>query len=368
MEKGEASSPWCLVLPSARRGDSLNCERGVTTSRLSPDLSVRTFGRHSFALPLMPNFALTGLAGYIAPRHLQAIRDTGNTLVAAVDPHDSVGIIDSFFPHAAFFTEYERFDRHLEKLYRKSEAERVHYVSVCSPNHLHDAHIRTALRIGAHAICEKPLVLKPRNLDLLEELEAESEGTVNTILQLRVHPALVALKESVAQSAQRRRVRLTYVTSRGRWYDYSWKGEPAKSGGVATNIGVHFFDLLMWLFGAPEKSEVHYAASGPDKMAGALRLAGADVEWFLSLDPADLPDHTPQGQPTHRSISVDGDEVEFSGGFRDLHTRVYERTLAGNGFRIADARPAIELVDAIRSAPFATPTLEAHPAVRALVS
>ncbi len=308
----------------------------------------------------MSNFALTGLAGYIAPRHLQAIRDTGNVLVAAVDPHDSVGIIDSFFPRAAFFTEYERFDRHLEKLYRKSEAERVHYVSVCSPNHLHDAHIRTALRTNAHAICEKPLVLKPRNLDLLEELESESEGTVNTILQLRVHPTLVALKERVSQSQGRRHVRLTYVTSRGRWYGYSWKGEPAKSGGVATNIGVHFFDLLMWLFGTPERSEVHL--SEPEKMGGAMVLPGADVEWFLSLDPNDLPHETPDEQTTHRSITVDGDEVEFSGGFRDLHTRVYEETLAGRGFRIADARPAIELVDRLRAdVPKTNPSLDLHP-------
>jgi UDP-N-acetyl-2-amino-2-deoxyglucuronate dehydrogenase len=306
----------------------------------------------------MLNFALTGLAGYIAPRHLQAIRDTGNTLVAAVDPHDSVGIVDSFFPRAAFFTEYERFDRHLEKLYRGREAERVHYVSVCSPNHLHDAHIRTALRVGAHAICEKPLVLKPRNLDLLEELEAESEGTVNTVLQLRVHPTLIALRERLAARDQRRRVRLTYVTSRGRWYGYSWKGEPAKSGGVATNIGVHFFDLLMWLFGTPDRAELHL--SQPDKMAGALVLPGADVEWFLSLDAADLPAES--DQTTHRSITVDGEEVEFSGGFRDLHTRVYEETLAGRGFRIADARPAIELVDRLRNVlPAAAPTLDVHP-------
>ncbi len=308
----------------------------------------------------MPNFALTGLAGYIAPRHLQAIRDTANVLVAAVDPHDSVGIIDSYFPRAAFFTEYERFDRHLEKLYRKSETDRVHYVSVCSPNHLHDAHIRTALRIGAHAICEKPLVLKPRNLDLLEELEAESEGTVNTILQLRVHPSLVALRERIERSDGRRQVRLTYVTSRGRWYGYSWKGEPAKSGGVATNIGVHFFDLLMWLFGTPERSEVHL--SQPEKMGGAMVLPGADVEWFLSLDADDLPGGADGEQMTHRSITVDGEEVEFSGGFRDLHTRVYERTLAGNGFRISDARPAIELVDRLRAEmPSSTPALGLHP-------
>lgn len=308
----------------------------------------------------MTNFALTGLAGYIAPRHLQAIAEVGGRLVAAVDPHDSVGVVDSFFPEAAFFTEYERFDRHLEKLYRGPEAERVHYVSVCSPNHLHDAHIRTALRVGAHALCEKPLVLNPWNLDLLEELERESEGKVHTVLQLRVHPSLLALRQKLQQqTGKRHQVRLTYVTSRGRWYHYSWKGDPAKSGGVATNIGVHFFDLLLWLFGAVEKSEVHVAAS--DKMGGAMTLDHADVQWFLSLDERELPGSVQGKQPTYRSITVDGEEVEFSGGFRDLHTRVYEETLAGRGFRISDARPSIELVHGLRTATPVRPHLDAHP-------
>ena len=312
----------------------------------------------------MTNFALTGLAGYIAPRHLKAIAETGSRLVAAVDPHDSVGVVDAYFPDAAFFSEFERFDRHLEKLRRGPEAERVHAVSVCSPNHLHDAHVRLALRVGADALCEKPLVLNPWNLDALEEMEGEAGRRVWTVLQLRVHPALVALKERVdAERAEdggrRRAVRLTYVTSRGTWYRYSWKGDRRKSGGVATNIGVHFFDLVQWLFGPAERHEVHVAE--PERAGGLLELPGADVEWFLSLDPTDLPDAA--GQRTYRSITVDGDEIEFSGGFADLHTEVYRRTLAGDGFGIADARPSIELVHSIRHATPVAPTGRTHPFV-----
>ena len=310
----------------------------------------------------MINFALTGLAGYIAPRHLQAIKDTGNHLVAAVDIHDSVGIVDSYFPESAFFTEFERFDRHLEMLRRGPEAERVQMVSVCSPNHLHDAHIRLALRIGADALCEKPLVLNPWNLDQLEELEAEHGQRVWTVLQLRAHPALLALKKRLdAEPERRHSVRLTYVTSRGTWYRYSWKGDPNKSGGVPTNIGVHFFDMLQWLFGPVQQHEVH--VHEPERAAGRLDLPRADVEWFLSLDDNDLPLEVRGEQPTYRSITVDGEEVEFSGGFRDLHTRVYERTMAGDGFGIADARPAIELVHSIRHATPRIPTSGAHPFV-----
>ena len=308
----------------------------------------------------MLNFALTGLAGYIAPRHLQAIRDTGHQLVAAVDVHDSVGVVDAFFPDAAFFTEYERFDRHLEMLRRGGGG--VDVVSVCSPNHLHDAHIRLALRVGADAICEKPLVLSPWNLDQLAELEREHGQRVWTILQLRVHPALVALKAAIDAAPDRRHaVRLTYVTRRGTWYRYSWKGDAARSGGVATNIGIHFFDLLQWLFGPVRQHAVHLRE--PERVAGRLDLARADVEWFLSIDGGDLPDEVRGARPTYRSITVDGDEVEFSGGFQDLHTRVYERTLAGDGFGIDAARPAIELVHAIRHAtPHASP--DAHPFAR----
>ena len=311
----------------------------------------------------MVNFALTGLAGYIAPRHLQAIRDTGGRLVAAVDPHDSVGLIDAYFPDAAFFTEVERFDRHLELLRRGPETDRVQFVSVCSPNHLHDAHIRLALRTGADAICEKPLVLNPWNLDQLAEIEAESGNRVYTVLQLRVHPALVALRERLlAEPDKRHAVRLTYVTTRGTWYRYSWKGDPVKSGGVATNIGVHFFDLLQWLFGPVRSHTVHLME--PDRAGGVLDLARADVQWFMSLDTDDLPAPARGEQPTYRSITVDGEEIEFSGGFRDLHTLVYERTLAGEGFGIEDARASIELVHEIRHASVVANGVDAHPFVR----
>jgi UDP-N-acetyl-2-amino-2-deoxyglucuronate dehydrogenase len=300
----------------------------------------------------MKNFALTGAAGYIAPRHLQAIKDTGNDLVAAVDPHDSVGILDRYFPGASFFTEYERFDRHLEKLKRLSENERVHYISICSPNHLHDAHIRTALRVGADALCEKPLVINPWNLDILQELESEYARRVWTVLQLRVHPSLIRLREQLGSepgTGKRHRVRLTYLTSRGTWYKFSWKGDQAKSGGIATNIGIHFFDMLIWLFGSVENSWLHLSEG--DKMAGFLELKNADVEWYLGIDRKDLPQTAlDAGQTTFRSITIDGEEIEFSGGFTDLHTRVYEATLAGKGFGISDARPSIELVQGLRTA------------------
>jgi UDP-N-acetyl-2-amino-2-deoxyglucuronate dehydrogenase len=307
----------------------------------------------------MKNFALTGAAGYIAPRHLKAIRDTGNRLVAACDPHDAVGILDSFFPDAAYFREFERFDRHLELLRRRSPDDRVHVVSVCSPNHLHDAHVRTALRVGADVLCEKPLVLNPWNLDALQELESETGHRVSTVLQLRVHPALVELKRKVDARAHRRAtVVLSYVTARGTWYRYSWKGDDHKSGGVATNIGIHFFDLLMWLFGASRREEV--ALNEPTRISGLLELERADVLWFLSIDRNDLPfEATPGHKTTFRSITIDGEEVEFTEGFTDLHTRVYEETLAGRGFGIAESRPSIELTHRVRNA---APT--ARPAAR----
>lgn len=298
------------------------------------------------------NFALIGAAGYIAPRHMKAIADTGNRLVAATDPHDAVGILDRYSFETRFFPEIERFDRHLEKLRRGPDGDRVHYVSICSPNYLHDSHIRLALRVGADAICEKPLVINPWNLDALEELEHETGRSVYTILQLRVHPALVALKQSLMsqQDSPRRQVRLTYITSRGPWYHVSWKGSEERSGGIATNIGVHFFDLVMWLFGPARRTEVHLRE--PRRMAGALELEHADVTWFLSVDRADLPFHPQPGKTsTHRSITMDGQEIEFTEGFTELHNRVYEQTLAGHGFRIADARPSIELVHRIRTTP-----------------
>lgn len=298
----------------------------------------------------MKNFALTGLAGYIAPRHLKAIKDTGNRLVAAVDPHDSVGIIDSYFPKASFFTEVERFDRHLEKIRRERNGEAIDYMTICSPNFLHDAHIRLALRVEADAICEKPLVMNPWNLDILQELEEEYRQRVWTILQLRVHPSLIALKKKVdaeKRDGKRRHIRLSYVTSRGLWYHYSWKGELEKSGGIGTNIGIHFFDLLMWLFGKPDTIELYIREQ--NRMGGFLELPDADVEWYLSLEPQDIPDNGDNSKRTWRSITVDGEEIEFSGGFTDLHTRVYEETLAGNGFGINDARPSIELVHKLRT-------------------
>ena len=307
------------------------------------------------------NFAVTGVAGYIAPRHLKAIQDTGNRLVAATDPHDAVGILDRFAFECRFFTEFERFDRHLEKLRRGPEDARVQYVSVCSPNYLHDAHMRLALRVGANVICEKPLVINPWNLDALEELEQETGCRVFTILQLRVHPQLIALRDRLrAQPGKRHSVRLTYITARGGWYHVSWKGHEDRSGGIVTNIGIHFFDLITWLFGPVRQSVVHLRE--PQRAAGLLELERADVQWYLSTESSDLPFAPQPGvKTTFRSITVDGEEVEFSEGFTDLHTRVYEEVFAGRGFGIADARPSVELTAQIRSAPIAATTAAAHP-------
>jgi len=299
----------------------------------------------------MLNFAVIGVGGYIAPRHLKAIRDTGNTLVAATDPNDSVGILDQFGFDVRYFPEIERFDRHLDKLHRGPAAGRVHWVSVCSPNYLHDAHIRLGLRNGANVICEKPLVINPWNLDTLEELERETGCRIATVLQLRSHPALQSVKAQLEAQPEAgpREVVLTYVTSRGPWYHVSWKGIEERSGGVATNIGIHLFDLLIWLFGPVQASRVHLRE--PDKIAGFIQLQKANVRWFLSVSPRDLPDRArAAGRTTFRSIVVDGDEVEFTEGFGDLHTRVYARTLDGQGHGIADARSSIELVHAIRTA------------------
>lgn len=298
----------------------------------------------------MKNFAITGVAGYIAPRHLKAIKDTGNNLVAALDPHDSVGILDQFFPHVSYFTEFERFDRHLEMLRRKGEENRAHFLTICSPNNLHDAQIRLALRIGADAICEKPLVLNPWNLDALQELEAETGSRVYTILQLRIHESIIELKKKLESSNASKiyQVSLTYITSRGLWYDFSWKGVKEKSGGIGTNIGVHFFDLLIWLFGSVQNNELHLAE--PNKMAGFIELENAQVNWFLSTDKEDLPaDLTEKNIPTFRSMEIDGDEILFSSGFTDLHTKVYEKTLAGNGFGIEDVRPSIQFIHELRN-------------------
>ena len=309
------------------------------------------------------NFALIGVGGYIAPRHLKAIRDTGNHLVAAVDPKDSVGLLDQFSFEVKFFTEIERFDRHLERLRRGPEEGRIDYVTVCSPNYLHDSHCRLGLRAGADVICEKPLVINPWNFDALEELEAETRHRIHTILQLRVHPALIQLHESLQHANEMHNVDLTYITSRGPWYQVSWKGHADKSGGVATNIGVHFFDLLLWLFGSVTGIKVYY--SDESRMSGFIELEHARVRWYLSVDKDDLPFSAKTGgKTTYRSITVDGKEIEFSEGFTDLHTRVYEETLAGHGFGIKDARPSIQLTHAIRTADISPKDDMAHPLLK----
>ena len=298
------------------------------------------------------NFAMTGVAGFVAPRHLKAIKETGNRLVAACDPHDAVGVLDRFWFNARFFTEIERFDRHLEKLHRGPEADRVQYLSICSPNYLHDAHIRMALRSGADAICEKPLVINPWNLDALQDIERETGKRVFTVLQLRLHPDLIALKKRLDadQTSKSRKVSLTYITARGPWYDVSWKGREDRSGGLVTNIGIHFFDLLIWLFGKPQSTELHLRDE--KRTGGWIALERAEVSWFLSAESTDLPfEPQPGVKTTFRSITVDGREVEFSEGFADLHTRVYQEVLAGRGFGIADSRPSIELTHRIRQTP-----------------
>lgn len=307
------------------------------------------------------NFALIGAAGYIAPRHMQAIRDTGNRLVAAYDPNDSVGVIDSYFPEADFFTEFERFDRHVDKRRRANHERKIDFVSICSPNYLHDSHMRFALRSGADAICEKPLVLNPWNIDGLKEIEQDTGRRINTILQLRVHPAILALRDAVRCSAGARKhdVELTYITSRGHWYLQSWKGDERKSGGIATNIGVHFFDMLHFIFGRLEECVVH--ASTPTMAAGYLEYEHARARWFLSVDLDDVPKALrASGQRTYRSITVDGEEIEFSGGFTDLHTRSYEAILAGKGYGLEDVRFSIEVVSQFRHAPVETGG-EKHP-------
>lgn len=308
----------------------------------------------------MKNFGLIGVAGYIAPRHLQAIQDTGNNLLVALDKFDSVGIMDRYFPNADFFVEFERFDRHLEKLKRKQSP--LDYVSICTPNYLHDAHIRMALRSGANAICEKPLVLNPWNLDALNAIEKETGNNIYTILQLRLHPSIIALKERVKKqmSNKKHEVELTYITSRGKWYDISWKGDESKSGGIATNIGVHFFDMLSWVFGSTQENIIHYRDAS--KAAGYLEFENARVRWFLSIDETTLPKSIQEkGQKTFRSITVDNEEIEFSTGFTDLHTRVYEDILAGGGFGIDANRQAIEIVHTIRNQAPIGRTGEYHP-------
>jgi UDP-N-acetyl-2-amino-2-deoxyglucuronate dehydrogenase len=295
----------------------------------------------------MKNFALIGAAGFIAPRHLKAIKETGNNLVAALDKHDNVGILDSYFPNADFFTEFERFDRHLDKLKRKGG--KVDYISICSPNYLHDSHIRYALRAGADAICEKPLVLNPWNLDALEEIETETGKKINTILQLRLHPAIIALREKVKAGPKDKvyDMELQYMTSRGNWYHSSWKGDHSKSGGIATNIGIHFFDMLIWIFGSVKTISLTSMTS--DHASGILELEHAKVTWFLSINYDHIPAEVKKaGKRTFRTLKLEGEELEFSEGFTDLHTKSYEEILKGHGFGLKEARPSVQLVHEIR--------------------
>jgi UDP-N-acetyl-2-amino-2-deoxyglucuronate dehydrogenase len=296
----------------------------------------------------LKNFVLIGAGGYIAPRHMKAIKDTGNNLLAALDKHDSVGILDSYFPDCDFFTEFERFDRHCEKMKRNGMA--IDYVVVCSPNYLHDAHIRFGLRIGADVICEKPIVLNPWNIDALSEIEKETKGKVYSILQLRLHPAIMELKNKIASEAPSKKynVELKYITSRGHWYHTSWKGDVNKSGGIATNIGVHFFDMLIWIFGSVRENIVKEHSQ--ETASGVLQLERANINWMLSIDAKNLPPKIiAEGKRTYRTLSIDGDAFEFSEGFTELHTVSYEQILNGNGFQLKENIPAIEIVHQIRN-------------------
>jgi len=305
-----------------------------------------------------PSFALIGAGGYVAPRHMKAIKAVGGEMKVAFDPNDSVGVIDSYFPDASFFVEFERFDRPVEKLRRRGE--KLDYVAICSPNYLHDAHVRFALRSDADAICEKPLVLNPWNIDGLAEMQKETGRRVSTIMQLRLHPAIRALKARIDASPKNEfAVDLTYITARGRWYHTSWKGDDAKSGGIATNIGVHFFDLLGYLFGPVTRNVAHVRDA--QRAAGFLACGRAAVRWFLSIDRADIPPAAGSGRSTFRSITIDGEEVEFSDGFADLHTRSYEEILAGRGFGLDDIRPSVEVVSAFRRLPLDPAAGERHP-------
>lgn len=311
-----------------------NCSSGAG------DLQVKKYN--------VKNFVLIGVGGYIAPRHMKAIKDTGNNLLAAIDKHDSVGILDSYFPEADFFTEFERFDRHVEKL--KRQGTKIDFVSVCSPNYLHDAHIRFGLRIGADVICEKPVVLNPWNIEALMEIEKETGGHVSTILQLRLHPAIIALKEKIAAGPAEKKynINLQYITSRGHWYHTSWKGDMEKSGGIATNIGVHFFDMLIWIFGDVKTNTVteHSAQTA----SGQLELEKANINWMLSIDANTLPEAAKAaGKRTFRTLTIDGEGFEFSDGFTELHTKSYEEILKGNGFPISETLKAIEIVHQIRN-------------------
>jgi len=311
------------------------------------------------------NFGLIGVAGYIAVRHLKAIKDTGNNLLASLDKFDSVGILDSFFPKSDFFVEFERFDRHFDKL--KRTGTKIDFVSICSPNYLHDSHIRFALRHGADAICEKPIVLNPWNVDALQEIENETGRNIYTVLQSRLHPRIIELKEKIRNGPKNKiyDIDLTYITSRGNWYYISWKGDVQKSGGVPTNIGIHFFDMLSWIFGGVKKNVVNLSL--PNKAAGYLELENARIRWFLSLDSGDLPPAAVnKGQRTYRSIVVDGEEIEYSDGFTDLHSLTYKEILAGRGFGLKDARQSVEIAYTIRNSKPEGLTGDYHPILKTL--
>jgi len=311
----------------------------------------------------MLNFAMTGVAGYIAPSHLEAIHAVGGKLLAALDPHDSVGVLDRYFPDCRFFTEFERFDRHLDKRRRLPPEEQIHYLSICSPNYLHDAHIRYGLRLGANVICEKPLVIFPHNLDGIAHLEKETGRKTSVVLQLRHHPNVQELKKTITASQKKHVVELTYVTPRGSWYLHSWKGDPERSGGLAMNIGVHLFDLLVWLFGGITRCEVHH--SEPTRMSGYLELEQAAVSWFLSVNASDLPE--PEKGGSFRTLTLDGNPVVLTDGFTKLHTETYRKILAGEGFGVNDVRASLDLVDRIRkSIPGVTRASELHPLIRKL--
>jgi len=297
----------------------------------------------------MKNFGLIGVAGYVAARHLNAIKKTNNELLAALDKSDSVGILDSYFPNADFFTEFERFDRHLETLKYEHDLQ-LDYISICTPNYLHDAHVRFSLRHGADAICEKPLVLNPWNIDKLMHIEKDSGRRIWNILQSRLHPTIVSLKEKVMNGPVDRHydIDLTYLTSRGNWYLRSWKGDESKSGGIATNIGIHFFDMLTWIFGPAKENRVH--VHSPERAAGYLELEKASVRWFLSVNNTDLPEAIKEkGQRSYRSIRINDEELEFSTGFADLHTHSYSNILEGRGFGIEETRQSIQIVHDIRT-------------------
>ncbi|MGB3131634.1 MAG: Gfo/Idh/MocA family oxidoreductase [Saprospiraceae bacterium] len=306
----------------------------------------------------MKNFALIGI-GYIAEKHLRAIKETGNNLLAALDPHDSVGILDEYFPNCEYFSDHARFERHIAKAQFQNTSNKIDFFSICSPNYLHDSHIRLALNSGANVICEKPLVINPWNLDLLEKLEETSKLSIFTVLQLRLHPEILKLKREQQLSKTKKDITLSYISARGKWYQHSWKGNIEKSGGILVNIGIHFFDMLLWIYGPVKHFEVYEYSD--TKASGYLELANANVKWFLSIDKSDLPKNViEQNNSTYRSITIDNKELEFSQGFKNLHTEVYREIFLNGGNRISESRPSIELVYKLKNEKISTSN-DKHP-------